>query len=682
MSEADESTSPFVKKVMVYIKRYISGLPLWGSIFLVLLPLIVVGAYLCVREFNHQTRIALERREVLAELGASIVHEKLDNIVGAGISIASRSGVYESIEKGDWKRSVEGLDYVRQMLPHIDAISVLDRGGVLRAVTPPIPGIIGVDYSYRDYYKGVSRSWEPYVSPAFVRSVDPKDPLVAVAIPVRASSSGVTGVIVLTVKLDAVTGWSREIRAGESGLAYVIDSKGQLVAHPRISSKGALVDYSSVSATQKLLRGEKGVEVSMDPMEKEQRLTAYSPVERYGFGVAIAEPTRTAFADRKENVSELVLVWLFIVVSVGLSSYIILKDRSKIKVQLEKEKTLFESIGDGVIIIDRAWNIVLLSKAASEITGWSKDEVVGRPFREVMKFINGHNRKENYAFIEEVFHYGKTISLGVGTLLVKKDGTEFPVGDSASPILGEKGEVVGVIIIFRDATKEQEVMHLRSGFVYASHQLRTPITEALWNLSLVGKEEDLKKRMESVGIVEKSLMSIQRLSEHLVSVSEVDQGNIVAKPTLVKVADLFEGLPSMFFKLAKDLTMTISFEPVSSFIAIETDPTLVKKTLKEIIGNALLYGLKGSEVEVKTTITTEEVVFEISNEGEGIPEDEQPIIFTKFFRASSHPPHVPGSGLGLYLAREYTRKLGGKIWFESEEGKRTTFFIALPIHTH
>ena len=390
-------------------------LPLFVVLSLFVLPMVFIAAYLVVREYNHQTSAALDRREAIANLGALLIHEKFDGMIDVGISLASRARVYQNIEKGDWSGAIASLEGALQAFPYIDGITLFDKAGIVKETMPARPEIIGKDYSYRDYFQGVSKEWQPYVSEAFKRSVEPKDSLVAVAIPIRSSEQNVLGAIVLTIKLDAIVGWIKEIDAGSGGLMFVVDKKGQLVAHPQLSAEDNLVDYSSLSSVQRLLNNDHGIEVhDKDFAMGEEHVASYSQVKDYGFGIEIAQPTRIAFADRKLEVIELALIWAFIILTVGVSSYRVLKDRERIRAQRDRERILLGSIGDGVIVIDRDWHITMWNKAASTITGFSESEALGKPFRSVVKFIRARDRKEDIAFIEDANVMKKRFFFGGG----------------------------------------------------------------------------------------------------------------------------------------------------------------------------------------------------------------------------------------------------------------------------
>lgn len=645
-----------------------------------ILPLVFVGVYVGVREFKHQTEFAFERRGAVAKLGALLIHERFNSLIDTAVSLTSHPSVYRNIENGDWDGVIKDIERTSRMFNYIDAVALFDTEGVLKATTPLRPEVIGRDYSYRDYYQGVRKEWKPYISEAFKRSVEPKDSLLSVAVPIKSPDQQVVGILLLTIKLDVIIGWIRDIDVGTGGLVYVVDRKGQLVASPWLRTEDELVDYSALPMVQELLRGGNGVVVhEADPLMDEAHVVAPALVEDYGFGVEFIQSTRIAFAERNTHAIAFGIAWTSLIGAIGFFSHRILKDRAEMKEQRDRERLLLAGIGDGIVAIDRDWRIILWNNAASTITGWTEAEALGKPFRSIVKFIRENDRKEDIAFIEDAIVMQRTSFMDTGVLLIKKDGSEVQIGDSASPINGQDGGVKGAVIVFRDASKERETMHMRSEFVYASHQLRTPITEALWNLDIAKKEDDPAKRAEDMNVVESSLMSIQKLSEHLVVVSEIDQGSISVKKTMTKITDMFEWIQNTLEKKAQEGKITLSFGPVSVAAAFNTDPKLFKKILYEVIDNAISYSPAGSEVKIHTTMKENDLIIEVADTGVGIPEAEQPVIFAKFFRASSRPKNVAGAGLGLYIAREYVKALGGKIWFESVEGKGTTFFISLPI---
>lgn len=134
-------------------------------------------------------------------------------------------------------------------------------------------------------------------------------------------------------------------------------------------------------------------------------------------------------------------------------------DREKYKKELYIEKELFRttllSIGDGVVTTDLAGNITVMNQVAQEITGYSEEEVKGRPFAQVFQLISEGTGKKVEDPVAKVLETGKTIGLANNTVLIAKDGRQIPIADSAAPIKDEQAQTFGVVMVFRDVTKEK-----------------------------------------------------------------------------------------------------------------------------------------------------------------------------------------------------------------------------------
>lgn len=357
-----------------------------------------------------------------------------------------------------------------------------------------------------------------------------------------------------------------------------------------------------------------------------------------------------------------------------------LKESSELlKQQKIKDEILLASIGDAVIAIDRNWNIILWNRGASQLSGWTEDEVLGKPLRNFIKLIREMDRGENIKFIEDAMITGQTHFLEGSTILIGKGGKEVPVGDSAAPILNDKKEVTGAIIIMRDVSREKEASMLHSDFAYASHQLRTPVNRALWSIETVLKEEDIKKIKEGAQLAYNALKSVGKLSEELIEVSEIDQGTISPQIEEVKLTNLFDEVIDDVGKKAEGHGIKVVIPSISISASITSCQKLLKRIFVEILDNAIIYSPKDSEIKIDITNKEDAVLFEIKDSGLGIASEHQPLIFTKFFRGGNYSAtEIAGAGLGLYIAKAYVKLLRGKIWFKSEEKKGTTFYISIP----
>ena len=343
-----------------------------------------------------------------------------------------------------------------------------------------------------------------------------------------------------------------------------------------------------------------------------------------------------------------------------------------------KDEAMLASIGDGVVAIDRSFTIQLWNKTASRLTGWTQEEVLGKPLDGFLKFLRERDRKEGIEFIGDAMVEGEIRHTEEHMILATKDGREMPVGGSAAPIVDADRKVVGAIIVFRDASQEREAQRLRSDFAYAQHQLRTPVTKALGYMELALAESDRKVLMKNIRTAYTSLQSTAKFVDELVRVSEVDQGRAIPWKEDIDLAELTREVLGSFKEAARKARVVIEMPDVRAMHVI-SDSNLLKTILREIVGNAIIYNVVKGMVRVRVVPQDSGVLFEVQDTGIGITEEEQKIIFTKFFRGSNfNVTDVVGAGLGLYMSREYLKLLNGKIWFTSYPGKGTTFSVWIP----
>jgi len=146
---------------------------------------------------------------------------------------------------------------------------------------------------------------------------------------------------------------------------------------------------------------------------------------------------------------------------IGLIGTILdITDRKRMETALAKEKNSLEttliSVGDGVISTDSKGNIVLLNRVAESLTGWTQEEARGKSIEEVFIIINEFTREKNENIVKKVIESGKTHELANHTILISKDGIERPIEDSAAPIIQKNGEIVGVVLVFRDFSEKKQ----------------------------------------------------------------------------------------------------------------------------------------------------------------------------------------------------------------------------------
>lgn len=240
-------------------------------------------------------------------------------------------------------------------------------------------------------------------------------------------------------------------------------------------------------------------------------------------------------------------------------------------------------------------------------------------------------------------------------------------------------------VIVIDQSQLNQAVHDRNDFVaLASHNLRTPLTGIKWNLELFLKKHSEELDPKSKRNLANALTSVNRMSEligALLQVTRVETGKLKMAPKKVEVRDLLEDVVQSLSEEAKKRKVTVVKSFHNDLPPVMLDISLIRYLLYNLISNAIKYSSEGGEVLVFLSHTEDNMLLaQITDYGIGIPKAEQKNIFQKFYRVENAVRHSPdGTGLGLHLCRIIARKSGGDIWFESIEGKGTTFWFTVPM---
>jgi len=351
----------------------------------------------------------------------------------------------------------------------------------------------------------------------------------------------------------------------------------------------------------------------------------------------------------------------------------------ELEIANNKREALLSSIGDGVFAIDKERNIVHLNRRGEELSGYKAVEVMGKPYNEFLKFIKEKDGSENVEFIKLALS-GKLTKMKDHTQLIRKDGRKVHVADSAAPLKNKAGDIIGAIVVFRDATQEREIEHMREEMIsLTSHQLKAPLTAIKGSVELLkggqlGSEE--KKRADEIEEVAQSMVS---LLGDLLGVSKIEQGSVELKLGPTQVETLISDSIEQLSPIAKKRKVSVEFKkPDKPLPTVEADPDYLREALGNIISNAIDYTKNKVVIEIKQQDGA--LLLTCEDNGIGIPRDEQAKIFEKFYRTSNaKQTKITGTGLGLSIAKAIIEKVGGKIWFESAENKGAKFYVSLPL---
>lgn len=362
------------------------------------------------------------------------------------------------------------------------------------------------------------------------------------------------------------------------------------------------------------------------------------------------------------------------------------KEKDKVFEQREKLRIILNSIGDGVVVMDIHRRIILLNRSTEEISGYSRKELLGQNYSQILRLMSENKEKTGYInFISEIYDKGVVSTGHDNGYILKRDGEKIPVSFSASPIKNMSGKVIGSVVVFRDTSKEKEIDRMKTEFVsVASHQLRTPLTGIKWYTELLGSEgnENLSNEQRVfIKNIEENADRMIDLVNDLLDVSRIDMGK---KFSIEKESvNLIQLLKDVIIQLSqyakvKDIRIEI-LDKLPNQVNILADPKKISQVFYNILSNAVKYSPEKSIVKVKVEDKNGSIIFSAEDNGVGIPESEKNKIFTKFFRAKNvSNGSYDGTGLGLYIVKAIVEGHNGKVWFESRDGEGTTFYVELP----
>lgn len=347
---------------------------------------------------------------------------------------------------------------------------------------------------------------------------------------------------------------------------------------------------------------------------------------------------------------------------------------ARINAEEEKKKTLaiITNLADGLLVFDKDSALSLINSQAEMFFGVSKKEIVGRSLQELSllpnfaPLIDILNKKEEKVSRKELF--------------LREN---FTLEISTAPIV-QQGKESGFLVIIHDITREKFIERMKTEFVsLAAHQLRTPLSAIKWTLKMLLDGDLGKITDEQRNFIEKTYASNERmigLINDLLDVMRIEEGRYLYKPVLADMEDIVQFVINSYQDIIERKKIVLDFKKSEkSLPKVLVDVGKMRLVIQNFIDNAIKYTPSGGMVTIYTSSSKREVEFSIKDTGMGIPKDQQGRVFSKFFRgANIQRTDTEGSGLGLFITKNIVEAHSGKVWFESEEGRGTTFHFSLP----
>ncbi|RPJ00051.1 MAG: PAS domain-containing protein, partial [Chloroflexi bacterium] len=357
------------------------------------------------------------------------------------------------------------------------------------------------------------------------------------------------------------------------------------------------------------------------------------------------------------------------------------------QVEATKSASILESVADGVMVADSDGQVIVFNSTAERILGLPAERVLNHPTSRVSGLYAGGTRWADVItrWIEHPAEYQPGEFLEDRITLEDKR----VISVRLSPVhMGD--QYLGTVSIFRDITREVEVDRLKSEFVSTvSHELRTPMTsiKGYADLLLLGAAGEVSEQQQRfLETIKQNADRLSVLVNDLLDISRIDQGRVELKFGPVEVEDVFNTVLAVLRGRSEEekRPMNISAHlPQDQRLTVWGDYDKVAQIFTNLGDNAFNYTLPGGTITLSAEAFEDRgcVRFAVADTGIGIDPEISERVFERFFRGDETHELVmdtPGTGLGLAIVREYVQLHRGRIWFDSEVGKGSTFYVELP----
>jgi PAS domain S-box-containing protein len=347
------------------------------------------------------------------------------------------------------------------------------------------------------------------------------------------------------------------------------------------------------------------------------------------------------------------------------------------------------SIGDAVIATDARGLITLMNPIAESVTGWPAADARGASLDAVFRIINEDTRSTVESPVAKVLREGGIVGLANHTLLIRRDGTEVAIEDSGAPIFDRHGDMIGVVLVFRDASRERaaerallEADRRKDEFLATlAHELRNPLAPIRQAAKVARAPAATPSQVHwAHDVIERQVQNMARLLDDLLDVSRISRGTMEIRKELVELQAVVDAAIEIARPAIEARNHALSVEyPAGT--KVYADSLRLAQVIANLLTNAAKYTNPHGQIRVTGQCQDGELILKVSDTGIGISAEMMPRVFEMFVQVKSALDKSEGGlGIGLALARGLTELHGGSLEAHSAGlGSGSTFTLRLPL---
>jgi PAS domain S-box-containing protein len=644
-----------VLRISADLRDWVSRTPLRLYAAILLFTLVLVAVFSL--RADKLLREEVEKKELnegleTANLSAYFLEEHFQQTIALLQSVVQSESFVRDWRKRDGPALARQVEQAQRLQSDFALMSVYDVDGTMRAVDPQNINLLGTNFAYRDWYKGVVKTWSPYVSKVYRTRAAPQQLVVAVAVPIFEDRKPV-GIIATGYSLERISGWLGDGGA-DQGTVFVVDQTGHLLAKPGIDTFAEPVDMSYLEPVNLVRAGRSGSGTFWNKGQEE--MFSYAPIPSLGWGVLVSRPVAVVRqqvngARRQQALMALAFGVAAIICGLLVGALYVRQQATvrKLEAMREAEGTYYSLIQGATYGVFRADSekMVVANKALAKILGYdSEDELVEKNMKEI------YFDPEERARLVERYKLDERAE-GVETTWRRKDGSPLPVRLGGRIIRDDSGEVLFFEGIVEDMSARRELEEkLRNShkqaalgrlIAGAAHEINNPLTAILGYADILSSQSAEPESKTMAEKIQAQTRRARTVVGNLISFAQqnktdktfVDVNQIV--DNAIRLEDLNVGPGKM--KFIRELTPGLP--------KIWGDEYQLLQVSLHIMNNSIdAVPSVGGEIRAITRVEGSSVVIEFQDNGPGFSNPEN--VFDPFYTTKEF-----GEGVGLGLSASF-----------------------------
>jgi two-component system phosphate regulon sensor histidine kinase PhoR len=336
-----------------------------------------------------------------------------------------------------------------------------------------------------------------------------------------------------------------------------------------------------------------------------------------------------------------------------------------------KIEAILGSMQEGVIVIDKEENIILLNSSLASMLELRSEEFRGRPYWEIIA------EEEINSILKQALE--KKVSASSQVFILKGEPRNIQI--QTAPITDQKEKLLGIVGVFHDITDLKKLEKARSEFLAGvSHELITPITSIVGSVETLkdGAINDPKKRDDFLNIIDTHSRRLANLVNDILSLTQIESHEIKMNFLPVSIKEIIDDIWVLYKNKAESENRSFEINIPPKLPPVSADPEWITLAFSNLVDNALKFTRPNGQIKVEAEETDNFIRIDVSDTGIGIPEEHLPRIFERFYRVDkARSREMGGTGLGLAIVKHIVQANKGKIKVKSQLGKGSAFSVFL-----